>query len=135
MKNETMHSIGILGGVVSFLVGGFDQLFYSLLVMMVADWVTGVLKALKNGKFSPLHGLWGIVNKIVCVIVVISVNFIQLSMKTQLPLREVVVTMLTINEFLSLLKNSSTFVKGLKPLTKYFESVRINILKVFTIDE
>ena len=51
-----------------------------------------------------------------------------------MPLRETVVIMLLINEGLSVLGNASAFVKGLEPLTKYFESVRINVLKIFTVE-
>ena len=134
MKHETIHGItSVFGGICAFLLGGFDSLLIALLVVMSADWVTGVLKALKKGKFSPVIGLWGLVNKIVSLIVVITVNFIQSGAGIQLPLRETVVIMLLINEGLSVLGNASTFVKGLEPLTKYFESVKINVLKIFTV--
>lgn len=136
MKHETIQTIvSFLGGCATFLLGGFDSLLISLLVVMSADWITGVLKALKKGKFSPVVGLWGIVNKIVSLIVVMTVNFIQSGAGIGLPLRETVVIMLVINEGLSVLGNASTFVKGLEPLTKYFESVRVNVLKIFTIQE
>lgn len=135
MKYESMHGIAsFLGGICAFLLGGFDALLIGLLIVMCSDWVTGVLKALKKGKFSSVIGLWGIVNKIVSLIVVITVNFIQSGAGIQLPLRETVVIMLLINEGLSVLSNSSAFVKGLEPLTKYFESVKINVLKIFTVE-
>lgn len=134
MKHETIHGIAsVLGGICAFLLGGFDSLLIALLVVMGSDWVTGVLKALKKGKFSPVIGLWGLVNKIVSLIVVITVNFIQNGAGIQLPLRETVVIMLLINEGLSVLGNASAFVKGLEPLTKYFENVKINVLKIFTV--
>lgn len=134
MKHETIQGIvSVLGGICAFLLGGFDSLLIALFVVMGSDWVTGVLKALKKGKFSAVIGLWGLVNKIVSLIVVITVNFIQKGAGIQLPLRETVVIMLLINEGLSVLGNASTFVKGLEPLTKYFESVKINVLKIFTV--
>lgn len=136
MKHETIQGIvSFLGGCAAFLLGGFDSLLLSLLVVMSADWITGVLKALKKGKFSPVVGLWGIVNKIVSLIVVMTVNFIQSGAGIGLPLRETVVIMLLINEGLSVLGNASAFVKGLEPLTKYFESVKVNVLKIFTVEE
>lgn len=136
MKHETVNGIvSFLGGCAAFLLGGFDILLISLLVVMSADWITGVLKALKKGKFSPVVGLWGMVNKIVSLIVVMTVNFIQSGAGIALPLRETVVIMLLINEGLSVLGNASTFVKGLEPLTKYFETVKVNVLKIFTVEE
>lgn len=97
--------------------------------------MTGVLKSLKQKKFSPVVGLWGIVNKLVSLIVVVTVNSIQSGADLQLPLRETVVVMLLINEGLSVLGNASAFVKGLEPLTKYFESVKVNVLKIFTVGD
>lgn len=123
----------ILGGL-AFLVGGFDNLLVALLVLMGCDWLTGILKALKKGKFSAIVGLWGIVNKVVALIVVIAINFVQTGAAINLPLRETVLVMLLINEALSTLANASTFVKGLEPLTKYFEDMRLKTLKVFSID-
>ena len=135
LKNETIHTItSVIGGAAAFLLGGFDSLLIALLVVMSSDWLTGVLKALKKGKFSPTVGLWGIVNKIVSLIVVITVNFIQRGAGIQLPLRETVVVMLLVNEGLSVLRNASAFVTGLEPMTKYFESVKINVLKIFTVE-
>ena len=135
MKNETIHGVvSVLGGACAFLLGRFDSLLIALLVVMSADWLTGILKALKKGKFSPVVGLWGLVNKLVSLIVVITVNFIQSGAAIELPLRETVVIMLLVNEGLSVLGNASTFVKGLEPLTKYFENVRVNVLKIFTVE-
>jgi hypothetical protein len=69
------------------------------------------------------------------VIVVVTVNFIQAGSDMVIPLRETVVIMLLINEGISVLGNASTFIKGLEPLTKYFEHVKINIVKIFTVQE
>lgn len=136
MKHETLHGLAsVAGGVCAFLLGGFDSLLIALLVVMGADWLTGVLKSLKQKKFSPVVGLWGIVNKLVSLIVVVTVNWVQSGASLQLPLRETVVVMLLINEGLSVLGNSSAFVKGLEPLTKYFESVKVNVLKIFTVGD
>jgi toxin secretion/phage lysis holin len=136
MKHETIQgAISFLGGCAAFLLGGFDSLLVALLVVMGADWITGVLKALKKGKFSAVVGLWGLVNKLVALIVVVTVNFIQAGSDMVIPLRETVVIMLLINEGISVLGNASTFIKGLEPLTKYFEHVKINIVKIFTVQE
>lgn len=139
MKHETTNIIhgviSTISGAFVLLVGGFDQLFIALMVVMGIDWVTGVLKALKKKKFSPNVGLWGIVNKVVTIMVVIAMNYIQNGVGLKIPLRESVLIMLLINEVLSFLRNASTFVKGLEPLSEYFESVKINILKVIKVGE
>lgn len=135
MKHETMQgAASLLGGCAAFLLGGFDSLLLALIIVMGVDWLTGVLKSLKKNKFSPIVGLWGIINKTVSLMVVITVHFIQTGTGVQLPLRETVIVMLLINEGLSVLGNASTFVKGLEPLTKYFESMKVNVLKIFTVE-
>ena len=134
MRHEVVHYIfSVLGGCAAFLLGGFDSLLIALLIVMGADWTTGVLKAIKQKKFSPELGLWGLVNKLVSLLVVVTVNFIQQGSGVQVPLRETVVAMLLINEGLSVLRNASAFVRGLEPLAIYFENIRVNVLKIFTV--
>lgn len=136
MRNEAIQNgFSFFGGCLAFLVGGFDSLLVALVVVMVIDWVTGAMKALKKGKYSGSVGLWGIANKAAVLLVVSMVNFVQIGLALQLPLRETVIVMLLINEALSVLGNASTFVKGLEPLTKYFETVKVNVIKIFTVGE
>jgi toxin secretion/phage lysis holin len=136
IENKYIYeSSSVLGGICAFLLGGFDTLIVALLIVMLADWVTGVLKAFKKRKFSPTIGLWGIVNKLVVLIIIVAMNFVQQGLAIPLPLRETVVVMILINEGLSVLRNASTFVKGLEPITKYFEHIRINAIKVFIVEE
>lgn len=135
MKFDYINSFfSFLFGGLAFVMGGFDNLLIALLMVMMCDWLTGVLKALKKGKFSAVVGLWGIVNKVVALIVVVAINFVQSGMAINLPIRETVIVMLLINETLSTLANASTFVKGLEPLTKYFEDMRLKTLKIFSVD-
>lgn len=122
-------------GTFTYLLGGFDVLLISLCVVMCADWLTGVLKALKKGRFSYDVGVWGIVNKIVSLVVVIVVNAVQQGVSIGLPIRETVLVMILINESLSVISNASTFVKGLEPLSKYFEGLKVNAIKLFSVEE
>lgn len=133
MKLETTHAISFVGGLAAFLLGGFDSLLIALLFVMLCDWLTGVLKAVKRKKFSPDVGLWGIVNKVVTLLVVVTVNLIQVGLNMNIPLREPLIVMLLINEGLSVLGNASTFVKGLEPVAQYFESVKLNAVKLFKV--
>jgi toxin secretion/phage lysis holin len=135
VQKYTYETTSIFGGVCTFLLGGFDTLIVALLIVMLADWITGALKALKKRKFSPTIGLWGIVNKLVILIIIVTVNFMQQGINIPLPLRETLIVMLLINEGLSVLRNASAFVKGLEPLTKYFENVKVNAIKIFTVEE
>lgn len=133
---DLIHTItSLLGGFVAYLVGGFGSLFIGLVVLCFIDWLLGGLKAGKNHTFSYTLFLWGFVNKLVVVIIIIGVNFIQLAMNLPFPARESVIMLLLINESLSMLRNASAFVKGLEPITVIFENVKLNILKIFKVGD
>ena len=119
----------------SYLVGGFDELFTAMIVICLANWITGSLKALKKGKFSPIAFVWGFVNNLIMIIIVIVVNFVQSSMDLPIPLREITLWLLTINLAISVIQNSSVFIKGLEPLSKYLDTVKIKIIKIITIGD
>lgn len=136
MKHDIIETfIVVVGGVIAYVVGGFDALFKALLVLMLLDWCIGGLRNLKQKKFSPSMFLWGFVNKVVALLVIVAINFVQLAMSLSIPIRESVIMILLINEILSVLKNASTFVTDLEIVSSYFENVKINILKVFKVAE
>ena len=41
-------SVGFVGGVAAYTLGGWDQLLWALLYFMVADYITGLFKAYKT---------------------------------------------------------------------------------------
>ena len=63
--------LGICGGVMGYLFGGFDILVVTLLCMTVLDYVTGVLNAYMQKKLSSNVGFKGIVKKVMIYIVVV----------------------------------------------------------------
>ena len=127
--------LAIAVGGLAWFIGGFTPLVISLIMLMLIDWVIGGLKALKLKKFSPSLFIWGIANKVVGILVIAAFHFMEQALNVNIPLKEIGATVLLINEGLSFLKNASVFVTGLEPFVKYFEVVKINVLKIFTIDE
>jgi toxin secretion/phage lysis holin len=63
------------GGIIGFLFGGLDGLFYALVSFTVIDYITGVLSAIKQKKLSSNTGAWGIVKKI-CIFLIVAVGHI-----------------------------------------------------------
>jgi toxin secretion/phage lysis holin len=61
-----------LGSFLASLFGGFDVLLQTLLIFMVLDYITGMIKAIKKKKLSSHIGYWGGIKKlgILCVIVI-----------------------------------------------------------------
>ena len=135
MKEITHATLSILGGSIAFMVGGFNTLFTSLVMLCLLDITLSALKHFKEQKFSYNLFLWGFVNKMVVILVVMAINFIQKAMQLPIPIRESAIMLLMINEFLSNLRNASSFVSGLEPIIKFFEGVKLNILKIFKVDD
>jgi toxin secretion/phage lysis holin len=73
-KTDTLYTI-ILGWIFSsivYLVGGVDRLFVATTILIVLDYITGVVSAWYLKELSSRMSYWGLVRKsmmLVCVIV------------------------------------------------------------------
>jgi toxin secretion/phage lysis holin len=94
----------IIGAVVSFL-GGFDILLQTLLIFIVIDYLTGLIKAGLEHKLSSKIGFKGIVKKIMMIILVGVAFQLDKTFNTE-QLRNMVVAFYIANEGLSILENS-----------------------------
>lgn len=94
----------IIGAVVSFL-GGFDILLQTLLIFIVIDYLTGLIKAGIEHKLSSKIGFKGIVKKIMMIILVGVAFQLDKTFNTE-QLRNMVVAFYIANEGLSILENS-----------------------------
>lgn len=99
---------GSLGGILVYLFGGFDAILKSLIVLIVFDYITGVLKAIYDKKVSSVIGWQGIIKKIFTLIVV-SVSVVLQSI-INLPVREITIMFFIANESISVLENISTVI-------------------------
>lgn len=101
---------GIAGGIVCSWLGGWDVILRALVVLVVLDYVTGVLKAIYNKKLSSEIGFKGLIKKIIVFIVVATAVIVQSVIGDSIPLREIVIIFFVCNEGISLLENASEFV-------------------------
>lgn len=99
---------GSLGGILVYLFGGFDAILKSLIVLIVFDYITGVLKAIYDKKLSSEIGWQGIIKKIFTLIVV-AVSVVLQSI-INLPVREITIMFFIANESISVLENISTVI-------------------------
>ena len=62
--------INFIGAIFIYLMGGFDIAIQSLLIVILADYITGVASAIYNKKLSSKIGLKGILKKFsyLCVV-------------------------------------------------------------------
>jgi toxin secretion/phage lysis holin len=107
MFNGTSIVFGTIGGSVIGLLGGWDKALYALVIVVILDYITGMLKAIFNKQLSSEIGYKGIIKKILIFVVVVLANILQVNMGIEIPLREIVITFFACNEGLSILENSS----------------------------
>jgi toxin secretion/phage lysis holin len=97
---------GTIGGILISFLGGMDKLLVALLIFVILDYVTGLLKAIYNKKLSSEIGFKGIVKKVM-IIIVVGVS-VTLENNFGIPaIREIVIMFFAINEAISLLENAS----------------------------
>ena len=96
--------VGVLGGVLSYFLGGFDQISKVLIYLTVIDYVSGVIAAFYNKDISSKIGFKGILKKITMFLVVGVAVLLEryLAIPT---LREIVIMFFVGNEGISILEN------------------------------
>lgn len=98
--------IGIVGGVIIKLMGGFDTALWVLIAMMVLDYVSGIIKAVYQKRLSSRIGLNGILKKTTALLVVAAGNLVQ-EITGIGAVREMVIMFYIANEGISLLENTA----------------------------
>ena len=95
-------------GVLGYFVGGMDGMLIALVVMMVLDYVTGVICAVFDKTLSSAVGFRGIVKKVVVLMLVGVANILDVHViGGGSALRGVVIGFYISNEGLSLLENAA----------------------------
>ena len=95
----------IIMGALSYLLGGWDILVISLLLMMLFDYLSGIVKGLYKKELSSKIGFKGILKKFL-ILLIVSVSVI--CEKIGIPaIREVTITFFLVNEGLSVLENAA----------------------------
>ena len=112
MKDFNIFSVlgGTLGGVFAFMFGGFDVILYSLIILVILDYITGIIKGIYTKTLSSEIGFKGLLKKILIFIVVALSVVIQRVINDSIPLREVVIVFFICNEGISILENASEFI-------------------------
>lgn len=94
-------------GVMGFLIGDFDGLFKALLVLIVADYITGIIVAVIRKKLSSEIGAKGIAKKILMLIIVAVANVLDVQiLGGGVALRNITIIFYAANEVISLLENT-----------------------------
>ena len=108
---------GTIGGFLLYLLGGWDKLIIALLLLMIFDYVTGLIKALNNKNLSSQIGFKGIGKKVE-TLVIVAVSVVAENMMGIPAMREIVIMFFAVNEALSILENAAELGLRLPPKLK-----------------
>ena len=103
--NWTSTVIGIVGGYFAAIFGQWDSILWALLVIMVLDCLTGVIKAIYTKTMSSEIGFKGLLKKITILIIVALSNVLQQITGDNVASREIVIMFYVANEGISVLEN------------------------------
>ena len=123
--NDISIVFGLVGGFACNFLGGWDLLLKSIVILMVLDYVTGLLKAIYNKELSSEIGFKGLIRKITLFIVIATAYVIQGIMGDEIPLREIVILFFIANEGISLIENASEFI----PIPEKLKEILIQLRK------
>lgn len=112
-KNGICAAVGVAGSVVANLLGGWNNSMKSLLICMVADYITGLIVAgvfkksgkSKTGALSSQAGWKGLAKKGVTLLIVMVANQMDVTLGMNV-IREAVVIGFLANEIISIVENA-----------------------------
>lgn len=116
--------VGLAGGVIAGLLGGIDTIMHALIFLMGTDYLTGLIKGIKNKNLNSQIGFWGLIKKgLILVVVMVAVELERMT-SNAMPIREIVIMFYVANEGISLLENISEFLPLPEKLKDYFTQIR-----------
>ncbi len=112
MKNFIITSVGIAGGFIVSLLGGWSNSLCTLIVFMAVDYLTGIISAgvfknspkTKSGALNSSVGFKGIFKKMGILFVVMLAYRIDITANTNFVKNSVIIAYIA-NEFLSITEN------------------------------
>jgi len=95
----------VMIGTISHLLGGFDLLLKTILILIVLDYLTGTLSAVYNKKLSSSIGFKGILKKFMIILLIILSTALN-GVIESMPIREIMIMFFIANEGISIIENA-----------------------------
>lgn len=96
------------------IFGGIDTMLTSLVLLMVLDFISGTMKAIKNGSLDSRVGQIGILKKVFMFMIVAVAARVDIILKEQGItvdiVRDVVVMFYIVNEIISIIENAEEMI-------------------------
>ena len=98
--------LGLFNSAIGYLLGGFDTMLISLLIFMIIDYITGIIKAIIDKKLSSKIGYIGICKKFLILFVIVISTVLDRIVGFNNSIRYLVIGFYLGNEGLSILENT-----------------------------
>lgn len=118
------YILTLLVSITAYMVGGWDKAMQILLILIIIDYITGLIRGGMKGELDSQVGAKGIMKKL-CIFIVITVS-VQIEMFLGQPesLHNVVVYFYVVNESLSVLENVGDFIPIPDELKRFIKRLR-----------
>jgi toxin secretion/phage lysis holin len=98
--------LSLMGSFTSYMFGGWNSLLSILTLIIVLDFITGIIAAGVEGKLSSRLGFKGIAQKIIIFALVSVAHMIDLIFGEQHLVRDATIFFYMVNEMVSILENA-----------------------------
>lgn len=106
MSNTFKSIMAVLGGIGSFLFGGWPALLTVLLAFVITDYITGIIAGAIEGKLSSQVGMKGIAKKVMIFLIVAVAHLADTAVGMGNIFRDAAIFFYLANELLSILENA-----------------------------
>ena len=104
MENAIKIAVGIVGGLASYLFGGWSILLQTLVVFIVLDYVFAIVVAATHGELNSKKGFKGIAKKVGILVLVAVAHQVDSVLGDGSLIRDSVIFFYIANELLSILE-------------------------------
>lgn len=104
-------------GFLAWIIGGFDFLIQALLILMVLDYISGIIAGYKEKTLNSKRGFKGLCKKVMILIIICCSSLISQILKN-FALRDIVIIFYCSTEILSILENAGKIGVPIPPKLK-----------------
>ena len=105
MKRYLIDLITAISSTILYLLGGWDIALKCLIVVIIIDYLTGVLSAIYNRKLNSIIGTKGIIKKVAYLCIVALSTIIDIITGQTGVIRTLVIYFFVANEGISIIEN------------------------------
>lgn len=116
--------ISVVGGFISYYLGGFDLLLRTMLSLTILDFVTANITAMFNGTYSSHASFKGTIKKLYMYLTIVLAVILQNFIGDSIPIRETVIVFYIVSEGISILENIGVVIDYPPKLKQIFEKLR-----------